>query len=431
MQENPPKILFLFIVILVVSGSFPAPVSAQSENDLTAAEQWVWDQIAAGVLVVDLQAQFPREEARVLSAAFLEDLLLNPPQTMARQGIHIEHAVFNQPLNLQHVEIPFELWLGHCQFEDKVDLSESSFQKDLSFEGSTFDREVNFAEIYVANDLVIGNGTTFANQANFRYAEIGANLQADNVQFSYSEKEAVRLRDMHVGRSIWLRNAIFNGQADFRYTQAGTNFNANDAKFNYAEGIAYFGEMKVGEFLFLNRAIFAGQVDFRFTEVGRSFQARDAQFNNKDKTAYFGNMKINVSLHMEGATFAGPVNFSYIEVVNNFSANGAQLNYDGNLLSNFASMRIGYSVLFNPIRLDDGGVKTVIFAGPVSFNDLNVGRSFFARGAQFKSTKTASFQRMNVDGAMLLDQVTYDEIPYQTIFEGPVDFRYTEVGINF
>ena len=430
----------------------------------------------------DLKIQFPDEADRVLSSDLFKKLLEDPSTPIPRNGIRIRNAVVNDPLDFGYIEVKHVVSLENCRFEDDLNFSESHFTHNLSFIGSTFissvhlfgaqidetlfvgnaifenstdfsyanlagnfrvigahfngkEQKANFNHMVVGGDVIL-RGASFAGPVDFSFADIGNSFAADGAQFNYrgdlldgnGEQIVNHFDSMKVGTTLFLRNATFEGPLDFRYTEAGTNFTASAAHFNYAEGFAYFGEMTVGDFIFLNRTTFAGPVDFRFAQVGRNFEAKDAQFNNKEKTAYFGNMKVGVSVLMQGATFRGPVDFRYIEVDNNFEANGAQFNYDGTLyddngnliVNRFGPMKIGDSAFFNPI-LVNRNVKPVIFVGPVDFNRLDVGQSFEAQEAQFKSTRTAFFGHVKV-GAMLLNTTT---------FAGPVDFRYTQVETNF
>ena len=399
---------FIFVVCLLLK---PSGVLAQESTPLSpnpAAEQWVLQQVELGE-IADLEDQFPSEADRVLSAAFLERLLENPPVSITRYGVRIQNAIFVDPVDFEFVQVGYNLRLENCRFESYVDFSDGHIAGDLSFDDSTFKSRADFYKIQVDKTLYLNN-STFESSVQFTYAVVGGNLVANDSRFNSTDKEA-EFNSMKVGGTVFLRRVIFAGPVDFVFANIGSLV-ADDAQFTSAESEADFNTMKAGGNVFLRRAVFAGPVDFTHVQIGYNLEADDAQFTNAEKEAEFNSMVVGKYTFLREAVFAGPVNFRYVRIGINLEANDAQFtNLEGE--ADFNSMKVDGSIFLN----------NAIFAGPVDFGRVQVGTVIDLDDAQFSNAeKEASFNSMKVDGSVFLTNA---------IFAGSVDFVRAQIGSVF
>jgi hypothetical protein len=386
-----PSLKVTPLLIIIWFFSSPATVLAQSPSAIKPnplAEKWVLEQVAAGQ-VADLQERFPDEADRVLSADFLEKLLTGSLKDVEvpRQGIRIRHAMFVEPIDLRNAEIPYEIWLKDCRFEEKLNLSNSFSRRNLFLDGTVFDGPVDFS-----------------------YAEIAANLYADQTQFTNTEQTA-DFNTATVRGTMFFREAVFEGPVDFIVADIGVSLVADEVRFTNPEQTAEFDAMKVGHNAYFSGAVFTSTVDFNGADIGNQFVARRAKFTNPDQGADFYGMRVGQIAFFDEAIFEGPVDFALGEIGVNLEADGAQFN--AKQKASFNGMKVGNSVKFNK----------VVFAGAVDFTAANIGSQFQADEAQFSNAeKEATFDGMKVEGIAFFRKA---------IFAGPVVFRGADFGNQF
>jgi uncharacterized protein YjbI with pentapeptide repeats len=399
----------IFVAALLAVGisfwSFTCSVRAeQTDEELSPAENWVLERVKAGE-VADLEERFPDEEARELSADFIQELLAGKLKDVPihRHGVRIKHARITETLDLVNAEVPDDVWLEHCQFDSRVDLSMSHFRRVLSFRHSRF-READFIGMEVRYALF--ENTVFEGAADFRYTQIGGNFQANEARFNSAKAEAA-FDNMTVGGTAKFEWAVFEGPADFSYAQIGGNFEANNMQFTNREKAAYFHRMTVGDTAFFVTAVFTGTADFSYAQIGGNFEANNMQFTNREKAAYFHRMTVGDTAFFVTAVFTGTADFSHAQITGNFQANGARFN-NTKTEAVFGSMTVGGAAKFKEAR----------FEGPVDFSYAQIGGNFEANEARFNNTETeADFDSMTVGGKALFQEA---------VFAGRVDFSYAE-----
>jgi hypothetical protein len=178
------------------------------------------------------------------------------------------------------------------------------------------------------------------------------------------------------------------------------------------------------------KTTFNGPIDFRYAEIGTNFEANDAQFNNPEQEAIFWDLKVGNAILMRRARFDGPVNFQKSIIDGDFSINNAQFDYKGNLQNENDDPKSNY---FGNMKV--GGamlLNNATFEGPVDFRYSEVKTNFEGNDAQF-NYKGMLFdnnkkQIVNNFGSMKISNSVQLN---GAIFKGPVDFRYTQVGTNF
>src|SRR5262245_6096159 len=100
----------------------------------TEPEKWIWEKNLNGE-VADFNLKFktdidPKDPAgwsdeRLISAGFLETVLLNDPYKSAlpRRGLRISGVWIKEEIDMVNARINAEWWMDNSRFEDSVDLS--------------------------------------------------------------------------------------------------------------------------------------------------------------------------------------------------------------------------------------------------------------------------------------------------------------------
>ncbi|MCL4501200.1 MAG: pentapeptide repeat-containing protein, partial [Deltaproteobacteria bacterium] len=158
---------------------------------LTRQEQYVLRQVAAGE-IADLKKAFGEAEAdRRLRGRFLEELLSGelPGIKISPQGIVINNAIVEGPINLPGVEINFPIELNDCIFREPVEFRDARFANNLSLAGSHFLQRADFDRIKVAVNLFCMKAVFF-DVANFGGAGIARQLSAIGAKFLCEDHRA-------------------------------------------------------------------------------------------------------------------------------------------------------------------------------------------------------------------------------------------------
>lgn len=208
------SVIFSAVFLPIISAS--QDVSQTPPVERNAAEQCVVDQTTAGK-VANLRTQC-RDSDRKVRAAFLHDLLTGTLSgvTVHRNGVRIDGAIIDEPIDINNAQILGDMWLEHCQFFGPVTMHHVTFPWNVSFEGSTFKDYADFESINVGH-LAHFNSAVFEKGANFRYANIANNFDALGAVLHGSV-----FSDIKVGGDALFDNARFLGPVDFRYATSPT-----------------------------------------------------------------------------------------------------------------------------------------------------------------------------------------------------------------
>lgn len=278
--------------LLVSVFALAVPVAAVGAPDTDHARAFILNQLGQGN-VADLREQFPNEADRVLSASFLQALILNDGAKFAihRNGVRIHGAIVSEPLNLSNSEIVQMIDLSDCHFSD-LRFFQSVFKKGLLMRDSVID-----GEVYCAAATVNG-GISFT-RSHFKNQDKGANFQA-----------------LRVNGSAIFDSATFDGPATFTYATVDGVFQLNEAHFANKHEEAVFNSMNIDRGFFVEKATFDGGVDLINVRIGDNFEGAEAHFNNPDTEINIV-MIIRRNLFLENATFSGTVDFSNTSVGGN------------------------------------------------------------------------------------------------------------------
>lgn len=305
------KRLSAIIIFFSVLPAIPAAGEFNpADRQLTPAEKFVRDRVAAGQ-VADLQEAFgPAPEKRRLRSAFLEALLTStlPEVKVQRRSIYLVNAIITDPLSLEFAEVPHAVFLVNCRFEAPANFGGASFKKSLSCKQVEFSGPANFYRLKVAVDAFFGE-SVFVAQANFGGADIGGALTLTGAKFADARQEA-NFNGLTVGQSFALKQAVFAGPADFTGVRVGGELHAAGARFQSPTGKAVFNGIKVSQSTSFVNAVFAGPVEMSGADIGGEFYADGAQFTNPAELANFNSFRAAQRASFEGVVFQGPVDFS-------------------------------------------------------------------------------------------------------------------------
>jgi hypothetical protein len=150
------------------------------------SEQWVW-QCLCESRIADFNARDGTtldpsdptgwDDTRVVSAAFLETVLLREPYrgALRRQGVRLVGAWFKEGLDLENARLGHELSLDGSRFEREVQLSDMRSAGVLSFAGSYFGRSLAISRARIEGQLNL-SGARCTGLLNLNRLEVKGSL---------------------------------------------------------------------------------------------------------------------------------------------------------------------------------------------------------------------------------------------------------------
>ena len=165
-----------------------------------------------------------------------------------------------------------------------------------------------------------------------------------------------------------------------------------------------FHHVKTGDSIFLRNTVFKGQVNFESADISGNFVAAWAAFQNKENPAEFTRLKVGGEADFSFAEFDAEASFVSTDIGDDLTAEEA---------------RFYNAARFNGIKVrSDGQFQKAQFNGRVDFESADIAGNFDLSGAKFQSkNEPALFRLMKVGGYAVFRD---------TVFYGPVDFRYAE-----
>lgn len=271
---------FLAAVLLIATHNSQAQTASAA-----GVEDYILAQLTAGE-TADLEQKFPNASDRVVSAGFLEGVIINPGQKyqIHRLGVSLKGAIVR----------------------DRIDLANSEVEKGLYFESCHFN-EVRFTQAVFRKSLIIKT-STFGGIARFNYATIVGGLQIIGSHFNGLER-SVDFQATKVAGPALITGCTFAGSGVFSYLTINGVLQMTRSFFVSATATAVFNSMKIDSSFFLDESTFQGPVDMVNVSVGGNFDATNTHFNSPDGEVTF-DLEISRHFHLEKATFAGPVSFA-------------------------------------------------------------------------------------------------------------------------
>lgn len=398
----------LILVFLVVMVATCRSAVAQNTTASSEAEQYILTAIAKGD-VADLKKAFTNPADRVVSAAFLEDLLTSSTNKVHRKGVRISGATVTNKLDLTRANVVYDTYLDSCQFTEPVDLHGSHFQKDLSFTNSTL-ADINCDEIRVDGDIDFEKAR-LKGVTSFSRASIKGVLNCNDAHFENANSK-VNFQAATLGH-VFLNNAVFMGGVDFKSAKIAGWFNAVGTHFENSNMVPVFQLMAVGQNAFFTGAVFKGGVDFTAANITGFFVVDNARFKNTNINADFGAITVGQTASFSKAIFEGEVNFFAANIAGYLQISGTHFENQAKEAS-FLNMKVGQEIQLN---------RNTIFRGGVDFRGAYIVGNFNAGGAHFDNTgKVARFERMKVDQNVNITN---------TVFRGGVNFTGASIAGYF
>ena len=350
-------------------------------------EDWVRAQLSKGK-IANIRDHFG--ERKVLSSAFLASLLLDRAHRLHRHGVRIENAIFTEEIDLKNANIDCEVKLVNCIFEAPVNITEGHLGYGLDFSKSLFRQTCSFGGIVVQNNLDL-DSARFETSADFRFANIGRNLQARWTQFRGKDSRD-GFNSLHVGGNVYFDDATFVPPMDFIHMDVKGQLSVSRARF---ESDAIFNASSA-ESGFFQDIVFNGPVDFSYVEFTKDFDVRNSHFNFQGSIGYFSSIKVRGNVILIKTTFLGPSNFSFSEIGGNFLASLTHFNDDVNL----GRMTVGVQAQFDStvfeksVSMRDANFHTLTIISPKWGSDSG---SLVTEGLRFENVGTGENQESLCD----------------------------------
>jgi len=355
----PGSVLLFCLIGFILAPVWTPAASANEFGALRPPERYILQQLTAGK-VADLAQQFgPEEKNRQVQPQFLTRLLTEgfPGIKIPYQGVRINHAVIQGPLDLENIEVAPWVEFLDCRFTGPVNMRDVWFKKGLTLSRSRFDQKVEGQRLRVMLSLNLSE-SVFQGPVDLWRAEIGGTLLADGLRCE-NHPQGANFNSLTVGQIAFFRQAAFRGPVDFNGCKLADGVQFTQTEFS---GPVNFFGAKVGRQLVLMQARFGGAVDFGYVAVGSQLVADGAHFLNPTQPVNFNSMKVSHSASFRQTVFSGPVNFVSATIGSEFQADGAQFT-NSSQEANFNNLTVSQHAFF----------RGASFHGPVNFTGANIG----------------------------------------------------------
>lgn len=269
----------------LASRYWSSPVLAFDTAGRTEAESYVLEQVAAGYPAM-LAERFPAKESRMLSGAFIRELLTNPGERISvnPHGITIDSAWIPDGIDLKNENVAYDVTFTACEFQSGLDFTQCHFAKGLSLRGDLFAGTVDLSSVVI--DLVF-----MADDSTYSSDFIGGALK--------------------IGGDLFLRNGTFTSAVDITQADIAGNFLADGSTFHDE---ADFDTVRVKGNGYFRGTVFERLADFSDASFTNLFLT-ETQFNNPQALTNFSGLRMDTGL-LEKASFAGPVNIEGLNFQN-------------------------------------------------------------------------------------------------------------------
>jgi hypothetical protein len=412
----------ILVAALLASGLSLCATAASGRPLLVprpGAEQWVLDQVTAG-LVADLDRsgiQDKRIRARLVVALLTGSA---SGAVIQHQGVDIRHAEISGYTDLRNAHVSYFVSLAYCRFTGHVYLSSARFDRALRLRGSTVtgiladdmrvDSYVNFDSLTVEGTTRMRGATVggmlFARHAMFggvvetSYTEIGGNLDLTGAQFD----EAAMLNGMHIGGSFFADSTTFGGRANISSARIGETLDVQDAEFGNS---AMLYGMQIGGYLFASGATFRGGVDINYTGIGANLEMTGAEFHG---AARVYDTRVGGSIYADSAAFRAKMDARYTRIAANLHLIGAQLDSTARL----GNIEIGGT-------LDASGAR---FGGRVTMTHADIGNLQIAGGRPcIADTGRCDALSLDLSHTVVRGKTELAHLPIRTLVARSLDAR--------
>lgn len=319
----------------------------------TPPEQRVIHQLETNAAADLAGPGFSNRVDRIITAAFLRDLLTGTQYTIPTRGLYLANAVVVGELDLRNARVNHDVRLMGCTFENNLVLDGCEFSKGLWLNGCFFAGAVTAQELTVSRSLSLSEGGT------------PPPLDARTRQFLLGKLPAGSNAPAWINStSAW--PSCFVGAVNLGLTRVGGKFVAQGAEFY---GPAQFNGMKVGGTFWLDRAILHQNANFSYITVGDQFSLQQVRFEHPSRHIDFYQLAVGGMVDLGEAVFRGPASFIQVSVKGNFQAYRTLFLNTNNLAADSAST-FHHNADFGSLRVD--GFAFFLgtrFDGEVSFRN--------------------------------------------------------------
>ncbi len=284
------------------------PCLIEAHQSWSDVEKWVWNRLCIGE-IADLGQRDGRsldpasaegwDDRRLLSLRFLESVLLLEPwgSAVPRQGVRINGAFFDAPIDLTGGRIEHQLWLDASRFDGPVTLASIETRSHVSFEGSHIAEvdlrhanvggqlnmtgaqvsgTLNMDGVTIGGELYMREGAEFAD-VNLRGANVGDQLDMTGAKVSGT----LIMASATIGGDLFMGEGAAFADVLLRGAEIGGQLSMIGAK---VSGTLDMGTATIGGDLFMRRGRFGKEINGLFVRIGRSLDFRAAELSGLDLT---------------------------------------------------------------------------------------------------------------------------------------------------
>jgi hypothetical protein len=451
---------FIGSASVIVVAAIPCVAAQSNDRNLSDAEQWAWSRILQG-LPADFNAHcvdqldpkrdnggIASQKCRTLRAAFLENILKQPPlrDALPDNGVDVRganivddvglsFATLKHPLRITNSRFEIGISLDNARAESFVDLSGSSVSGGITLEGTHIERDLNLNDAQVekilnANALQVGGAMHMRSdkvQSTFHDVSlIGAKVVEDLDLVGVRVDGVLNASGLKVGGTVVFRSdagqgrrASASGGVTFEGAHIERDLNLNDAQIQrtlnanglHVDGamhmrsdqsqasfddVSLIGAKVVGDVDMVGARI-SGILNAHALQVGGSLVLRSG---DKARQAVYGSVGSGTAVDLTSAKVAGNVDMDGVIVNGPFDAAGLQVGESLLMRSDGKYVATLRDIFLGGAKIDGGFDMTrARVAGNLNAPSAHVGGSLSMQEASLNEV-VLGFAR--VDGNLIM-----------------------------
>jgi len=285
------------------------PCQVKAHPTWSVVEKWTWGRLCIGQIadlgVRDERSLDPRstvgwDDERLLGPGFLESVLLHEPWTSAlpRQGVRINGALFDAPVELADGRIEHPLQLSNSRFTKRVDFQRIETRSYMSLVRSHFQGQLNLNSAAISGELDMTD-TRVSGRLDMVMTNIGAGLfMRRNAEFTDVNLRGARIGGhlnmigASVSGTLWMNSASINGPLHMSGDAVFNNINLRGAQVDNqldmtgatVSGTLLMNAATIGGNLHMSEARFGNPITGVFVQTGGNLELAGAELAGLDLT---------------------------------------------------------------------------------------------------------------------------------------------------
>lgn len=316
------------------------------------------------------------------------------------QGVKLQGAFIEGPLDLLGCHIPANVALTHSRFNDRILAIDAQIGGSFSLQGSHLTLGLSADRIRCSGSFFLRTGFKTKGEVRMLGAQIGGDLNCEDGLFEVTKGDALSLDCADIRGTLHLSGQFTaTGTVSIAGTRIGRNLDCTGAQLKLKKGDALFadGANVAGDVVLSDTFKATGEVRLLGLQIGGDLNCRGGQFQVEEGDA--------LSVHR--ATVKGSVflrdGFRATGAVNLISA---QIGGDVDCLGGIFQVKEGIA-----LSADSADIKGSVYlcgsfkaTGEVCLLGVQIGGNLGCSGGQFtvKSGQALSADRSNIKGTVTL-----------------------------